>query len=46
MPVYLRRFYYDKLVETKKEEKKKMDDHNKKAKRPSFNKPSMSRFKR
>ena len=32
MPVYLRRFYYDKLLDAKKTEKKKMDDHNKKEK--------------
>jgi len=45
MPIYLRRFYYEKLLDAKKTEKKKMDEHNKKIKSPSFKKPSNSRFK-
>jgi len=33
MPIALRRFYYDKLVETKKKEKEEVDKVNKKSKR-------------
>ena len=46
MPVYLRIFYYKKLVEAKKAEQDAYNKANKKGtsasniKRPSFNKPS------
>tara|TARA_R100000008_G_scaffold85765_1_gene76577 strand:+ start:601 stop:741 length:141 start_codon:yes stop_codon:yes gene_type:complete len=46
MPVYLRNFYYEELCATKKSEKKKMDEHNRKIKRPSIKSPRTSRFKR
>jgi hypothetical protein len=44
MPVYLRKFYFRKLIETKDEEKKQMDKSNKSTKTPGKFNPS--RFKR
>jgi hypothetical protein len=43
MPVVLRKFYYDKLVGTKKKEKEEIDKSNKKS---SVSNSPMSRFKR
>jgi hypothetical protein len=45
MPVYLRLFYYKKLVKTRKEENEQMEkakkgNTSKGIKRPTFNKPS------
>ena len=46
MPTYLRRFYYQELVGTKKNEKDKIDKANRRAK-PKFSKPAINpRFKR
>ena len=39
MPVYLRRFYYQKLVDAKKKEKEEMDKVNKKT--SSISKPNI-----
>ena len=44
MPSYLRSFYYNELVEMKKEENKKIKESQKKTKTPS--KPNIPRFKR
>ena len=40
MPIYMRNFYIQKLVETKKEENKEMEKANKK---PSFSTPNIPR---
>ena len=46
MPTYLRGFYYQELVGTKKDEKDKIDKANRRAK-PKFSKPAINpRFKR
>ena len=44
MPVYLRNFYFQKLVDTKQEEKKQMEKSTKSTKKPGKFNPS--RFKR
>ena len=46
MPIYLRNFYYKELLDVKKEEKKQMDQANKKSKIATPNIPTNSRLKR
>jgi len=36
MPIYLRKFYFNKLLEVKKEEKKQIDKATKKAPKPNI----------
>ena len=40
MPIYLRKFYFKKLLDVKKEEKKQIDKVNKKS---SIHKPNISK---
>ena len=46
MPVYLRKFYINKLVDTKDEEKKQMDKSTKSSKKHTVGKFNPARFKR
>jgi len=36
MPIYLRKFYFNKLLDVKKEEKKQIDKANKKSSKPNI----------
>jgi len=36
MPIYLRKFYFNKLLDVKKEEKKQIDKVNKKSPKPNI----------
>ena len=42
MPIYLRKFYFNKLLDVKKEEKKEIEKSNKKSK-PTIYKPNIRR---
>jgi len=44
MPIYLRKFYFKKLLDVKKEEKKQIDKAAKKPSKPNI--PKTSRFPR